>query len=63
MPHTGPEDIAWVQEALRGDGVGDPERALLQYVAALMRWRGRFDIEVGVASVKIPAGEFDIEVE
>jgi WD40 repeat protein len=63
VQQTRPEDIEWAQEALEGDGLTDQERVLLEYVATLMRWRRRFDILVGAAPVKIPAGEFDIEVE
>jgi len=40
----------------------DVERAWMELLAALMRWRRRFDIHLGDAS-KISVGEFDIELE
>jgi WD40 repeat protein len=57
------EDLAWVQKALRDGNLPAEERNCLEFIAALMRWRRRFDIEVGEATQRIEVGEFDIEIE
>lgn len=56
-------DLAWVQEVLRDGNLSAEERNCLEFIAALMRWRRRFDIEVGEAPWRIEVGEFDIEIE
>ncbi|MGH9835324.1 MAG: WD40 repeat domain-containing protein, partial [Blastocatellia bacterium] len=60
---TNLEDLAWVQEALRDGNLPVEERNCLEFIAALMRWRRRFDIEVSEAPRRIEVGEFDIEIE
>ncbi|MDA0769399.1 MAG: hypothetical protein O2821_04170 [Chloroflexi bacterium] len=56
------EDLAWVEETLRAGEASELERRWLEFLAALMRWRRRFDIGLEDAAV-IEAGEFDIEIE
>ncbi|MDA1275099.1 MAG: hypothetical protein O2960_13785 [Verrucomicrobia bacterium] len=56
------EDLDWVEKTLSNSLLVDVERAWMEFLAALMRWRRRFDIHLGDAS-KISVGEFDIELE
>jgi WD40 repeat protein len=63
IAQMGLEDMAWMQEALKEKEVSDAERAWLEFTLALMRWRRRFDIEVGEVPRRISTGEFDIEIE
>lgn len=57
-----PHDLDMVQAALTAT-TRPAERAWLSFVAALLRWRRRFEIELDRAPEYIQAGEFDIEVE
>jgi hypothetical protein len=57
------QDLAWVQERLKDGNLSAGERRWLEFIAALRRWRGRFDIELEMAPRRIQAGEFDIEIE
>lgn len=56
-------DFEWVQETLRNGKIAESERRTLEFMAALMHLRRRFDIEVGEAAQRIEVGEFDIEIE
>jgi WD40 repeat protein len=55
-------DLAWVQETLKDEALPPAERAALEFVAALIRWRMQFEIELGEAPRRVSAGEFDIEI-
>ncbi|MBV9406188.1 MAG: WD40 repeat domain-containing protein [Acidobacteriaceae bacterium] len=57
------DDLAWAQNALRDDKITAGERAWLEFMEALMRWRRRFDIDIADAPSRIDVGEFDIEIE
>ncbi len=56
------EDLAWIEETLRAGTVRASERAALEFVAALIRTRLQFEIELGEGPGHIRAGEFDIEI-
>jgi WD40 repeat protein len=56
------QDLAWVEETVRGGAAPPGERAALEFVAALIRARLRFEIELGEGPGRIRAGEFDIEI-
>jgi WD40 repeat protein len=57
-------DLSWVQQALQKEGRSADERAALAFLAALMRRRRRFDVEVDAAAPRvIEVGEFDVEIE
>jgi hypothetical protein len=55
------QDLAWIEEIMRG-GAAAPERAALEFVAALIRTRLQFEIELAAGPGRIAAGEFDIEI-
>jgi WD40 repeat protein len=58
------QDLEWVQTTLTRDGLNDTERACLEFLAALMRWRRRSDIVVETAAPRVlEVGAFDIEIE
>lgn len=57
-----PHDLEAVQAALTA-ATRPAERAWLSFIAALLRWRRRFEIELERAPERIQVGEFDIEVE
>lgn len=42
--------------------LSDQTRARLEFSAALVRWRRRFDVEIAAKPPVVPAGEFDIEL-
>jgi len=56
------EDMEWTEEVLSNSTLSVPERSWLEFLLALMRWRRRYDIDLG-ESTRIPVGEFDIEIE
>jgi WD40 repeat protein len=56
------QDLAWIEETLGGGTVPAAERAALEFVAALVRARLQFEIELGEGPGRISAGEFDIEI-
>jgi WD40 repeat protein len=66
---TSPADMEWVQETLQRAmrkgtrRMNDAQWGWLEFILALMRWHRRFDVEVAEAPARIPAGEFDIEIE
>jgi hypothetical protein len=49
-------------EAALATARADDERAWLELIAALVRWRRRYDVEIGEAAPVVRAGEFDIEL-
>ena len=53
----------WVQKTLSDREIAGSERRALEFMAALMRRRLRFDIVVEEAPPRIEVGEFDIEIE
>lgn len=55
------EDLDWVEKVLSNSHLSATERAWLEFLEALMRWRRRYDIQLGDAS-PITVGEFDIEI-
>src|SRR5262249_54026526 len=58
------KDLEWVQETLAKGHVLEMERNLLEFIAALLRWRRRSDILVDQAAPRvIEVGAFDIEIE
>jgi hypothetical protein len=57
------EDLNWTQAALQDGQFAGANRAALEFIAALLRWKTRFDIVVDEAPKRITAGEFDIEIE
>ncbi|MEW5872056.1 MAG: WD40 repeat domain-containing protein [Chloroflexota bacterium] len=50
-------------QALQSPDLAQRERAWLEFTLELHRWRGRFDIEVGAAPLRIEIGDFDIELD
>jgi WD40 repeat protein len=56
-------ELRLFQERLQEREITDAERKWLEFLLALVSWQRRFDIEVGDASLEIPVGEFDIEIE
>jgi WD40 repeat protein len=56
------EDLAWAEGTLRDGGQPAAERGALEFLAALVRQRLRFEIEVGEGRGPVAAGEFDIEI-
>jgi WD40 repeat protein len=56
------QDLAWAEEALRDGGLRTAERGALEFLAALIRLRLRFEVEFGEGRGPIVAGEFDIEI-
>lgn len=55
-------DLAWVEETLQEVTLPVSPRRALEFLAALIRWRLRYDIEVGEAPRRVTVGEFDIEI-
>jgi WD40 repeat protein len=58
----GLEDVGRVHAALADAAMKDAERAALEFIAALVRWRRRFDVHLDDAPQRIAVGEFDIEI-
>ena len=57
------QDLALAQSALRDGQLPERERHALEFIAALLRWKMRFDIEIEDASSDRTApGEFDIDI-
>jgi WD40 repeat protein len=54
------QDLAEAQEALTDAGLSAAERAALEFIVALVRWRRRFDIHLDDAPRHVEVGEFDI---
>jgi WD40 repeat protein len=52
---------AWLSEQLRSPRAKPEERRWLEFIAALIRWRGRYDISLAAAPAEGP-GEFDIQL-
>lgn len=52
-----------VQKILQDKYISKQAKAWLEFIAALIRWQRRFDVEVEEASQGIDAKEFDIEIE
>jgi WD40 repeat protein len=63
ISQSGIGDMVWAQETLRNGDLNAEERNCLEFVAALIRLRRRFDIQLGEPTRRIEAGEFDIEIE
>ncbi len=59
---TSVADLQWTEEVLANSRLSVAERGWLEFLAALMRWRRRYDILLGEAT-RIPVGQFDIEIE
>jgi WD40 repeat protein len=58
------QDLAWIQSVAQDGAISARERPLVDFIAALMRWRRRLDILVDEAGPRvIELGEFDIEIE
>ena len=55
------EDLDWVEKILSNSHLSATERAWLEFLKALIRWRRRYDIQLGDAS-PITVGELDIEI-
>lgn len=60
---TSLEDLALVQELLQNKMLSNDERRWIEFMAALIQWRRRFDIELEEGPRRIQVGEFDIEIE
>jgi hypothetical protein len=58
----GGSDLEWAEGALREEGLSAETRGALEFVAALIRWRYRHDVQLGEGSRQLAAGAFDIEV-
>ena len=56
-------DVEWLSEALRDDTLSAAERAAVEFTAALVRWRRRFDIHLDDTTRRVAVGAFDIEIE
>jgi WD40 repeat protein len=56
-------DMVWAQETLRNGNLNAEQRNCLEFIAALIRLRRRFDIQLSEPTRRIEAGEFDIEIE
>jgi len=63
ISQTGVGDLVWAEESLRNSNLNAEQRNCLEFVAALIRLRRRFDIQLGEPIRRIEAGEFDIEIE
>jgi WD40 repeat protein len=58
------QDLSWLQAALAGATLSPEERAAMNFIIALIRWRRRSDILVEEAGPRrIEIGAFDIEIE
>jgi WD40 repeat protein len=58
------EDLAWLDRMLDAAKLTKPERAAMDFMAALIRWRRRSDILVEEFAPRvIEIGAFDIEIE
>ena len=58
------DDLAWLDRMLDGAKLSKPERAAMEFMAALIRWRRRSDILVEEFAPRvIEIGAFDIEIE
>ncbi|HEV8058991.1 MAG TPA: WD40 repeat domain-containing protein [Gemmataceae bacterium] len=58
------EDLAWLDHTLESAQLAKAERAAMEFMAALMRWRRRSDILVEESAPRvIEIGAFDIEIE
>ncbi|TMQ35780.1 MAG: hypothetical protein E6K70_00350 [Planctomycetota bacterium] len=58
------EDLSWIQSVAQDGAISARERPLVEFIAALMRWRRRLDIFLDEAGPRvIELGEFDIEIE
>ena len=55
------EDLDWVEKTLSNSRLLDSERGWLEFLKTAIRWRRRYDIQLGDAS-SISVGEFDIEI-
>ncbi len=55
-----PQELDWMGETLAGAKMSPAERQALELVAALARWRRRYDIQLDEAARHVEAGEFDI---
>jgi WD40 repeat protein len=58
-----PADLSLARQTLQNWRLNSDERNWLEFIEALMRWKWRFDVEVGDELQRIPIGEFDIEIE
>ena len=56
------EDLDWVEKVLSNSRLLNSERGWLEFLHTAMRWRRRYDIQLGDMS-SISVGEFDIEIE
>src|SRR5262249_44682250 len=54
------QDLAEAQDALADTGLSAAERAALEFIVALVRWRRRFDIQLDDSPRRVEVGEFDI---
>lgn len=57
------QDLSWVEDAVNDRDITENDRRKIRFIAALLRWRWRRDIQLEESSHRIPAGEFDIEIE
>ena len=55
------EDLDWVEKTLSNSRLMDSERRWLEFLQTAIRWRRRYDIQLGDAA-SISVGEFDIEI-
>ncbi|RMH37868.1 MAG: WD40 repeat domain-containing protein, partial [Nitrospirae bacterium] len=58
-----PLDLQWAQQTLTNAQPSERNRRALEFIAALLHWKTRFDIVVEEARRPIAAGEFDIHIE
>jgi WD40 repeat protein len=56
------QDAELAQDALGDSTLSPAERAALEFIVALLRWRRRFDVHLDDAPRHIAVGEFDIEI-
>ena len=56
-------DFAWIEEMLADARINEKESNMLRFIAALIQWQWRFDIQVQDAPRHIEVGGFDIEIE
>jgi len=55
------ETIPMIQNRMAGTAITKNEHCWLQFILEMLKWRQRFDVELGEIST-ISAGEFDIEL-
>lgn len=56
------QTLTWIEQRMQQSGAKAGERDWLKFIAELIRWRQRFDVELDETQRVISIGEFDIEL-